>query len=160
MQAIVPMHMIRRRMTMLMHRMLEDASLYVVIRMPAGSAERLSKMTTLDLLTFRTLLMSLRREHTCALMFSKDATVKLYNPLMLEQQHSVSECCQAETHQARSPVLLTKPTTTVIKPTATISKPTFSIYTGAALIVYAASYLSTTMRSQGDHPDLCSNAAS
>ena len=153
MQAIVPMHMIRRRMTMLMHRMLEDASLYVVIRTP----ERLSKMTTPDLLTFRTLLMSLRREHTCALMFSKDATVKWYNPLLLEQQ-PISLLPGGNT-LSQKPVLLTKPTTTVIKPTATISKPTISIYTGAALIVYAASYLSTTMRSQGDHPDLCSNAA-
>ena len=104
--------------------------------------------------------MSLRREHTCALMFSKDATVKWYNLLMLEQQPDVSDCCQAETRQARSPILLTKSTTTVIKPTTTIFKPTISIYSGAALIVYAASYLSTAMRSQGDHPDLCSNAAS
>ena len=37
--------------------------------------KQLNKMTTLDLLTFRILLMSLKREHTWVLMFPKEAIV-------------------------------------------------------------------------------------
>ena len=82
MQAIVLMT--HCKMTLLMHRMLEDASLCVVISTP----EQLSKlkMTTLDLLTFRILLMSLRREHTWVPMFPKGATVMRLPPMALGEK--------------------------------------------------------------------------